>query len=143
MRSGYYDLYTPGSVLRAMSSWPHPDHSGVAGHILSDGTQEVVHSRPPFGVQATRLAEFALGRSVEVLWVPISAEQQELALYRAYSQTGRPFHLLAGNCEHFATWVVTGVPQSRQLRNYVRGLSFGAALVWALASASGSSARRR
>lgn len=141
MRSGYYDLYTPGSVVRARSSWPHPNHSGVAGYILTDGTQEVVHSRPPFGVQATRLAEFALGRPVEVLWVPISVEQQELALYRTYSQIGRPFHLLAGNCEHFATWVVTRVPQSKQLSNYV--LAFGAALVWTLASASGGSARRR
>lgn len=134
------NYYAPGSWLRAKG--PVLDHHGIAGDAFVNEEQSVIHSDSG-GVRLSTLSEFAAGRRIEVLWSPVFVEQQRAALWRAYSQVGRPYSLLFGNCEHFASWVVTGMPRSKQLSNYVYGLSFGAVLLWALASASGSSARRR
>lgn len=138
----YFYHYPPGAILRAKSPGISPDHYGIAGDIRPDGTQEIVHSRPPWGVHVTSLQEFAQGRLIEFR-CPYSPEHAYAFSERAYSQVGQPFNLLFANCEHFATWVVTGTPQSRQLSNYVWGLCFGAALLSAVASARGGSAPRR
>ena len=114
---GRYSRIQPGSLLRAKSPGLRVDHWGIAGRSLDDGTPTVVHNTLA-GVQVTCWEQFAAGRPVEVIWAPESPQQQAAALHRAYSQIGQPYNLFRANCEHFATWVVTGVPQSPQLRTY-------------------------
>lgn len=35
---------------------------------------------------------------------------------KAYNQIGKPYDLFSANCEHFANWVVSGVPSSEQVQ---------------------------
>lgn len=128
--------YAPGSVLMAKTVGIAPDHRGIAGYVGPDGVQEIVHSRPPWGVQVTTFAQFACGRRVETLWIPQNLQQQNLALTRAYSQIGRPWLALEANCEHFTSWVVTGVPHSPQLIGYVVGAGMLGTFLYALTSPS-------
>jgi len=114
---GGYIRIEPGSLLRAKSPWPLVDHLGIAGKRLADGTPTVVHNTLD-GVHVTTWEQFAAGRPVEVIWAPESPPRQAAALQRAYSQVGQQYNLFYANCEHFALWVVYGVPESPQLRLY-------------------------
>ncbi|PYV19491.1 MAG: hypothetical protein DMG21_01405 [Acidobacteria bacterium] len=116
----YVYYFGEGAILRAKTPGILPDHLGIAGRRRLHGVQEVIHSRPPFGVQVTTLEEFAKGRHVEAVCLPDSPEHGQEVLARAYSQIGRPW-TLTGNCEHFASWAFSGGPDSPQLREYIAG----------------------
>lgn len=129
----------PGSILKAKSPGLWPDHLGVFAEPLPDGTPMVLHSNGTCVVLSS-VAEFALGRVVEVVGEPCTFEQQRGILDRAYSQIGHPHDHLFANCEHFATWAFYGMPESPQLKKYivvacVVGLGF-----WGLWGPGGESA---
>jgi hypothetical protein len=65
------------------------------------------------------MEQFALGRELEIQWVPQTIGEQNAALERAYSQIGHAYDHFRANCEHFVYWVVTGEIKSPQLRSYV------------------------
>ena len=121
----------PGSVLRAKTQGLWPDHSGILGLPLPDGTWSVVH-KTERGTVLTTFEDFAFGRWVEVVDTPTSLEQQRSILERAYSQIGQPYNLLFANCEHFATWAFYGVPESPQLRAYTIGAGLVGMAIYAL-----------
>lgn len=76
-----------------------------------------------FGGRAAyvRWGVFSKGRTVE--WV---SRGGPTAVARAESQLGRAdFDLILRNCEHFATWCVTGRWESQQ----VQGLTIGTVLI--------------
>jgi lecithin:retinol acyltransferase len=115
-------LPVPGSVIKAKSLWPFPDHLGIVGWPLADGTITVIDSTE-VGVSLRTMRQFALGRAVELLWVPQTANQQSAVLDRALSQIGHPYDLFRANCEHFVHWVIKGEVKSRQLKRYVASLA--------------------
>lgn len=123
----------PGMLVRALSSglWPH--HLGILAGSGPDGTLLIIHSRER-GVEFTSLEDFALGRPIEVVATPYSAEHQRAVLERACSQIGRPFSLVLANCEHFANWAFYGVPRSPQLGQYAVGLLLTGLVFGALAA---------
>ncbi len=137
----YFYHYPPGAILRAKSPGISPDHWGIAGRIRPDGTQEIAHSRPPWGVHVTSLGEYALGRSIE-FEPPYCPEHGCDVSERAYSQVGRPFNLLFANCEHFATWAFSGMAESQQLRQYAGGLAVAGLVLSALTTGRGENHRR-
>lgn len=120
----YVKISTPsipaGALLRTKSYGIRPDHMGVAGLII-DGKRSVIHNTAR-GVVVTSLEEFALRRAVEVVMTPLSPAHGAMIVARAYTQIGRPYSLLFANCEHFATWAFSGVPESPQLGRYIGGL---------------------
>ncbi|TLY22016.1 MAG: hypothetical protein E6K68_04215 [Nitrospirae bacterium] len=78
----------------------------------------VIDNDKGFGVSRRTLHEVAAGDPVKVVAIPQSPEHAAAIVERAYSQLGAPYDLFGRNCEHFATWCVTGVPRSYQLYNY-------------------------
>ena len=78
----------------------------------------VIDNDKGFGVSLRTLDEVAAGDPVKVVAIPQSPEHAVAIAERAYSQIGAPYGLFGRNCEHFATWCVTGVPRSYQLYNY-------------------------
>jgi Lecithin retinol acyltransferase len=115
-----------GALLRAKSNGIWPDHIGIAGPIVK-GNQLVYHSTSA-GVVLSSIEEFARGRVREVVQAPFNLSHQAAILERARTQLGRPYSLLFGNCEHFATWAFSGDPKSPQLGRYVCGAVLGAVL---------------
>lgn len=133
--------FPEGAILRAKTPGFEPDHYGIAGRVRWDGTQEVIHSRPPQGVQISDLQAFAHDRLVEVVAVPYSPEHGQAVPRRAYSQIGRPWTVFA-NCEHFAMGAFSGVEESPQLRQYAGVLFIGGLVWWALTTGRGENRRR-
>lgn len=107
----YYPL---GTWLRVRSPRGVFHHGIVVGYG-PDGTPLVVHSLKGQGVACTFFAEFSGNLPVEVVRSPRSHQEGQSIANRAYSQRGAPYYLFSANCEHFASWAVTGVPHSEQL----------------------------
>lgn len=128
-----------GAILKAKSPGLWPDHLGIFGEPLPDGTPTVIHSNGVCVVH-TSIGEFALGRMVEVTDAPCTLEHQRAILGRAYSQIGHPYHALVANCEHFATWAFNGAPESPQLKNYVVSAFVVGLGLWGLWGSGGESA---
>ncbi|NMC20434.1 MAG: lecithin retinol acyltransferase family protein, partial [Thermogutta sp.] len=67
-------------------------------------------------------AEFADGRKIRVRnHAPSECSPAEKVVARALSHVGATgYHLLSGNCEHFATWCKTGRFRSSQVETFAR-----------------------
>ncbi|WP_413167315.1 lecithin retinol acyltransferase family protein [Capilliphycus salinus ALCB114379] len=91
------------------------EHHGID---CGDGT--VIHYRKPSEViERTSIETFARGGKVYVRRYPVRYIP-DTVIQRAESRLGeRKYNLLFNNCEHFATWCVTGVNDSRQIRDFV------------------------
>jgi hypothetical protein len=100
---------------------PH-DHHGID---LGDGT--VIHYHAPNGtksdslVRLTTLDTFAKGGAVEIRAYGIQPDSGAVVA-RARSMLGQSgYDLVFNNCEHFATWCVTGERSSAQVEAVVSG----------------------
>ncbi|MEB3277430.1 MAG: lecithin retinol acyltransferase family protein [Lyngbya sp.] len=91
------------------------EHHGID---CGDGT--VIHYRKPSEViERTSIETFARGGKVYVKRYPVRYIP-DTVIQRAESRLGeQKYNLLFNNCEHFATWCVTGVNDSRQIRDFV------------------------
>ena len=91
------------------------EHHGID---CGDGT--AIHYRKPSEViERTSMATFARGGKVYIRPYPVRFIP-DTVIQRAESRLGeRKYNLIFNNCEHFATWCVTGVNDSRQIRNFV------------------------
>jgi hypothetical protein len=95
-------------------------HDGID---LGDGT--VIHRHAPNGtksdslVRLTTLDAFAKGGAVEIRAYGIQTDPDEVVA-RARSMLGHSgYDLVFNNCEHFATWCVTGDSNSAQVETVV------------------------
>lgn len=97
-------------------------HHGVDlgdGRVVHySGLAEGLRSGP---VAVTSRGRFARGRRIRVVRHR-DQDPPDVAVERALSRLGEDqYHLLFRNCEHFATWAVTGRSRSPQVRNGVIG----------------------
>ena len=106
-----------GAWVKFRSGWFRVDHDGIVGVPSLDGTPTIVHQAPG-GVRVEEFERVRDGRPFEYVWVPTTTQERDWVLNRAYSRLGRPYDALSENCEQFASWVVTGKPQSPQLVAY-------------------------
>lgn len=95
-------------------------HVGV---LLPDG--RVAH-KGVSGAAIVSLEEFKQGLEIQY-GVPIPAEMHSRILWRAYESIGRtpPYHVLSRNCEHYATWLLTGKGESPQANGLVLAALLG------------------
>jgi hypothetical protein len=93
-------------------------------HGIDCGDGSVIHYRKPSEtIERTSVATFCRNNPVYVREYPVRYIA-DTTIQRAESRLGeRNYNLLFNNCEHFATWCVTGVSDSRQIRDFVPLLS--------------------
>jgi hypothetical protein len=91
------------------------EHHGID---CGDGT--VIHYRKPSEtIERTSLEIFSQGQRIYVKPYAIRYIA-DTTIYRAESRLGeREYNLLFNNCEHFATWCVTGISNSKQIRDFL------------------------
>ncbi|MGL6281093.1 MAG: lecithin retinol acyltransferase family protein, partial [Microcoleaceae cyanobacterium] len=95
--------------------------SGVYEHHGIDcGDGTVIHYRKPSEtIERTSLEIFSQGQRIYVKPYAIRYIA-DTTIYRAESRLGeREYNLLFNNCEHFATWCVTGINDSKQIRDFL------------------------
>jgi hypothetical protein len=67
------------------------------------------------GITVTDLIEFAAGQPVFLHRRPLPYQIPEI-LARVDANMGRPYHLFAQNCEHFASFAFTGKAESMSIK---------------------------
>ena len=95
-------------------------------HGIDCGDGTVIHYRKPSEVvERTSFATFSRGNSVSVKYYSKGfCYVPEVVVSRAESRLGEAeYSLFFNNCEHFATWCKTGISDSKQIREYVPGMS--------------------
>ena len=93
-------------------------------HGIDCGDGSIIHYRKPSEtIERTSVATFSRNNPVYVRQYPVRYIA-DTTIQRAESRLGeQQYNLLFNNCEHFATWCVTGVSDSRQIRNFIPMLS--------------------
>lgn len=106
-------------------------HGAYTHHGIDVGDGTVIHfaGKPGFRMKSAQIvqtpfSEFCKGRTIHIKrYSPFI--DRETVVRRAESRLGEAgYGLLRNNCEHFATWCVTGEARSDQVRD--DSLSVGA-----------------
>jgi len=113
--------YLPGDIVSRRKGMVM--HRGIA---LGDG--RVLHNTPFRGEHISSEEEFSAGRRLYVTRMDRIARQRAL-LHAEMDAGGRPYSLLANNCEHTVSRAIGTEVESPQLRGWVAGLVAGAALL--------------
>lgn len=93
-------------------------HHGIVRRIYWAGTGfavEIAHNKKGFGVIKSDWYEFAEGQTIFLHRRP-SPETVQSILARVESNMGKPYHLFANNCEHFASFAFAGKSESRSVK---------------------------
>ncbi|MGB6229723.1 MAG: lecithin retinol acyltransferase family protein [Litorimonas sp.] len=100
----------PAGTLLAVRVRGLFDHVGIA-----TGYGTVIHSSARHGrVFETDMADFTGGRTVRTVPYATPMSGAEVVV-RARGRIGQPYNPLVRNCEHFATWCLSGEARSAQL----------------------------
>jgi lecithin:retinol acyltransferase len=111
----------PGGWIRVFVPRAGVWHHGIVAGIpyLTAGlfTAEVAHNRKLTGVAKTDLlTDFAVqGQPIFLHRRPHPALVRQI-LARVESSLGKPYHLFAQNCEHFASYAFTGKAESSSVK---------------------------
>ena len=89
-------------------------------HGIDCGDETVVHYRKGTEtIERTSKAYFTDGKKVYVKRYPLRYIADNV-IQRAVSKLGeRKYNIIFNNCEHFATWCITGVSYSQQVKNFI------------------------
>lgn len=126
--------YRPGDVLRR-TDWLGLDHDAIA-----DADGGVIRQVIGRGVVRERIAEFDTAGIARVIEIRTRKFDHAETLRRALAALGTPdYNLITDNCQHFATWCVTGERRSHQVEGAlsVATIAAGAATIARLATPIG------
>lgn len=89
-------------------------------HGIDCGDETVIHYRKGTEtIERTSKAYFTDGKKVYVKRYPLRYIADNV-IQRAVSKLGeRKYNIIFNNCEHFATWCITGVSYSQQVKNFI------------------------
>ncbi|WP_410498654.1 lecithin retinol acyltransferase family protein [Chitinibacter sp. S2-10] len=108
--------------------------TGYSHHGICIDQDKVIHysgsalKRFDTGViEIVDLATFCQGQGFTIQAYPFRMFNREQTIERALSRLGEDwYHLLLNNCEHFVTWCIQGLPQSKQVNHVVLPCVLGA-----------------
>lgn len=103
-----------GATLTRPKFGPFITHFGI---YCGDG--RVFDSTIPTGPRIVPFADFAQGYSVNVVREPVLPEWELWQRINAEITAGRPYHLLANNCEHVVNRVLFKIATSPQVQGGV------------------------
>jgi hypothetical protein len=96
--------------------------------VWNDVAVEVVHNMKASGVTVSDWHDFADGNQICLQVRASSRLHVRDILERVEANTGKPYHLFAQNCEHFASFAFTGKAESKS----IQVIGWGAAVAIAL-----------
>ena len=105
-------MYLQTSPIRMIA---RPKLSGIGEHVGVQLPSGHVAHKTPKGIEVVSLLEFAQGKPVLEIH-QVSRSAQSTAMQRMFEsmQSMQQYRLLDSNCEHFASYVLTGKAESRQ-----------------------------
>jgi hypothetical protein len=109
--------FWPGDWIRVFVPRLGVWHHGIVRQV-SHGAffmVEVAHNMKLTGITVTDLNTFADGQLVFLHRRPVPYQVPEI-LARVDANMGRPYHLFAQNCEHFASFAFTGRAESTSVK---------------------------
>jgi hypothetical protein len=93
-------------------------HHGIVRRIYFRGNGfavEIANNKKGFGIIASDWYEFAEGQTIQ-LHRKADPAQIHAILSRIESSMGKPYHLFAYNCEHFASFASKGKSESHTVK---------------------------
>jgi hypothetical protein len=99
--------------VRRFLYWHHGIDCGDGSVIHYTGT---LWKRKEAAVRRTPLEEFADGGKIAIIKYKESANPDEIMERAEKRLAEQKYHLIFNNCEHFATWCMTGNASSGQVR---------------------------
>ncbi|MGK7919496.1 MAG: lecithin retinol acyltransferase family protein [Trichodesmium sp.] len=105
-------IYTVREFLKIDGVYEH--------HGIDYGDGTVIHYRKGTEtIERTSQREFTDGRTIYVKRYP-TRYIPDTVIQRAESRLGeRKYNIIFNNCEHFATWCITGVNYSQQVKHFI------------------------
>jgi hypothetical protein len=126
----------PGDWVRVFVPQLGVWHHGIVRQVsyLTAGLfgVEIAHNMKVTGITVTDLIQFGDGQPVLLHRRPLPYQIPEI-LARVDANMGRPYHLFAQNCEHFASFAFTGKAESTSVRT-ASALVVGVAILGLLSS---------
>ncbi len=125
--------YRRGQRLRVY--YHNYPHEGIVHHVTQVSGRWAItiahNSMSGMGVCTVPLQDFQQGCRIEIIGSPLNASHEvfiirqiDLAL-----TTGITYDMLLQNCEHFASWCYTGIPESPSIRIVCLALAAFSAIV--------------
>jgi hypothetical protein len=113
-----FQQWVPGTVVAV--NYGFFTHRGIVHSVDGHGTIWVIDNtwaRGHVGFQT--LQQFADGRTVVVERLPSTWFEANQIIARAESKLNHPYGLLTFSCDHFVTFALGQVPESKQVQAYV------------------------
>lgn len=107
-------------------------HHGIVYRMFPTPTGFVVqiaHNMKATGVTVSDWHAFADGNTILLVSHASSRAHVDEILERVEANIGKPYHLFAQNCEHFASFAFTGKAESKSVKTAVGVLAVGA-IIW-------------
>jgi hypothetical protein len=112
-------------------------HHGIVRQIYWAGNGfavEIANNAKGFGITASDWYQFADGQNVLLHRRASTAAQVAEILARVENSLGKPYHLFAHNCEHFASFAFSGKAESHTVRTVGLVAALAAVVIGLLAS---------
>jgi hypothetical protein len=129
--------YSDGSPI-GLGDWvrvflPHRGvwHHGIVRRIMLVAgvfVVEIAHNMKSTGIVVTDLVQFADAQPIFLHRRPLPVQVPEI-LARVDASVGKPYHVFAQNCEHFASFALMGRAESASVRTVVALTLAGVVLV--------------
>jgi Lecithin retinol acyltransferase len=107
-------------------------HHGIVYRIfptLGGFVVEIAHNMKATGVAVSDWYVFADSNPILLMSHASSLAHVDEILARVEANIGRPYHLFAQNCEHFASFAFNGKAESKSVKTAVGVLAVGA-IIW-------------
>jgi len=122
--SKQFEISAGDRLIHPIANVPGAKHHGIFLGEDRFGNELISENHKQRGVQVVTaesyLSEYGLIERI----IPFNGTEAEryTVIKRALSDAGKPYDLIANNCEHHANYVQNGVSESKQVQNVFLGL---------------------
>lgn len=119
-----YQLSPGDRLIHPIDGYPLAKHNGIFLGVDKFGNKLVSENHKGKGQQVVTLSSYLTEYGSIQHIEPFTGSNRERyqAIKRALWNAGKPYDLITNNCEHYANYVQTGVPESKQVRNVFLGV---------------------
>ena len=122
--SKQFNLKSGDRLVHPIAGYPGAKHHGIFLGEDQFGNELISENHKQRGVQVVTVESYLSEYGLIERIIPFDGTESEryTAIRRALSDAGKPYDLVAYNCEHHANYVQNGISESKQVRNFLLGL---------------------